>query len=178
MVERFIGQTDFNGYDDFVRNFKVRVPENFNFAYDVVDAWAAEEPEREALLWTDEHGRERRFTFAEMKEQTDRTAAFFQSLGIGKGDRVMLMLKRHYQFWFSIVALHKLGAVAIPATHLLTEEDIEYRCEKAHIRMIVAAGDPVIIGHVEKARPHCPTLEWLVSTGPIFPTAGSISMQG
>lgn len=169
MVERFIGQTDFNGYDDFVRNFKVRVPENFNFAYDVVDAWAAGEPEREALLWTDEHGRERRFTFADMKEQTDRTAAFFQSLGIGKGDRVMLMLKRHYQFWFSIVALHKLGAVAIPATHLLTEEDIEYRCGKAHIRMIVAAGDPVIIGHVEKARPHCPTLEWLVSTGPDIP---------
>ncbi len=172
MVERFLEHTDFNGYEDLVRNFKVKVPDNFNFAYDIVDAWAEDEPGREALLWTDEHGRERRFTFGRMKEMTDRTAAFFQSLGIGKGDRVMLMLKRHYQFWFSIVALHKLGAVAIPATHLLTEEDIEYRCEKAHIKAIVAAGDPIIIGHVEKARPHCPTLEWLISTGPDVPADG------
>jgi len=169
MVERFLDHTDFNGYDGLVKNFKVKVPDNFNFGYDVVDAWAAEEPGREALLWTDEHGDERRFTFGELKDYTDRTAAFFQSLGIGKGDRVMLMLKRRYQFWFSIVALHKLGAVAIPATHLLTEEDIEYRCGKAHIKAIIAAGDEIIINHVEKARPHCPTLEWLVSTGPDVP---------
>ena len=125
MVERFLDHTDFNGYDGLVKNFKVKVPDNFNFGYDVVDAWAAEEPGREALLWTDEHGDERRFTFGELKDYTDRTAAFFQSLGIGKGDRVMLMLKRRYQFWFTIVALHKLGAVAITATHLHTEEDIE-----------------------------------------------------
>lgn len=169
MVERFIGQTAFSGYDDLVRNFKVRVPENFNFAYDVVDAWAAEEPSREALLWTNDRGEERRFTFGELKELTDRTAAFFQSLGIGKGDRVMLMLKRHYQFWLSIIALHKLGAVAIPATHLLTEEDIEYRCHRANIKAIVAAGDKVIVDHVDKAVPHCPSLEWLVSTGPEIP---------
>lgn len=169
MVERFIDRTEFSGYDDLVRNFKVKVPENFNFGYDIVDAWAAEEPDREALLWTDEHGAERRFTFGELKELTDRTASFFQTLGIGKGDRVMLILKRHYQFWLSIVALHKLGAVAIPATHLLTAEDIVYRCEKAHIKAIIAAGDPVVTAHIGEARPDCPSLQWCVSTGPDIP---------
>ena len=169
MVERFLARTEFSGYDDLVKNFKINVPENFNFGYDVVDAWAAEEPDREALLWTNDCGDERRFTFGELKDLTDRTAAFFQTLGIGRGDRVMLILKRHYQFWLSIVALHKLGAVAIPATHLLTAEDIVYRCEKAHIKAIVAAGDPTITAHIEEARPDCPGLQWCVSTGPDIP---------
>ncbi|MDE6627977.1 MAG: AMP-binding protein [Muribaculaceae bacterium] len=169
LAARYLDRTAFDGYDDFRDGFRLRVPENFNFAYDVVDEWARLEPSLPALLWTDEHGAERRFTFGEMKELSDRTAAFFQSLGIGKGDRVMLMLKRRYQFWLSMMALHKLGAVAIPATHLLTEEDIEYRCRKAGIRMIVAAGEKVITDHVEKARPFCPGLEWTVSTGPEVP---------
>lgn len=169
MIERFLDRTEFGGYEDFVKNFHLRVPDRFNFGYDVVDAWAQEEPSREALLWTDEHGAERRFTFGELKMLTDRTASFFQALGIGKGDRVMLMLKRHYQFWLSIIALHKLGAVAIPATHLLTAVDVEYRCRRAHIKAIIAAGDPIITGHIDKAAPRCPGLEWLVSTGPDIP---------
>ena len=169
LAERYLDAVEFDGYDDFVKRFRLRVPERFNFGYDVVDEWARLEPELPALLWTDEHGAERRFNFRQLKELTDRTAALFQSLGIGKGDRVMLMLKRHHQFWLSIIALHKLGAVAIPATHLLTEEDIEYRCRKAHIKMIVAAGDKIIVDHVNKAAPHCPGLEWLLSTGPEVP---------
>lgn len=169
MIERFLDRTEFTGYEDFCKGFHVNVPDRFNFGYDVVDAWAAEEPQREALLWTDDKGAERRFTFGELKELTDSTASWFQSLGIGRGDRVMLMLKRHYQFWLAIVALHKLGAIAIPATHLLTAEDIEYRCNRAHIRMIVAAGDPVITGHINEAMPRCKSVEWLVSTGPDVP---------
>lgn len=169
LVKEFLGRTTFDGYDDFCKGFSLNVPERFNFAYDVVDRWAAGEPNLPALLWTDEHGSERRFTFGELKELSDRTASFFQTLGIGKGDRVMLMLKRRYQFWLSMIALHKLGAVAIPATHLLTEEDIEYRCRKAHIRMIVAAGEKVILDHAEKALPNSPGLEWLVSVGPEVP---------
>lgn len=169
MIERFLDRTEFTGYEDFCKGFHVNVPNRFNFGYDVVDAWAAEEPQREALLWTDDKGAERRFTFGELKELTDSTASWFQSLGIGRGDRVMLMLKRHYQFWLAIVALHKLGAIAIPATHLLTAEDIEYRCNRAHIRMIVAAGDPVITGHINEAMPRCKSVEWLVSTGPNVP---------
>ncbi|MDE5847547.1 MAG: AMP-binding protein, partial [Muribaculaceae bacterium] len=128
MLERFLDKTEFTSYEDFMANFKVNVPENFNFGYDVVDAWAEKDPEKEALLWTNDKGEVRHFTFADIKRESDKTASFFQSLGIGRGDRVMLILKRHYQFWFSIVALHKLGATVIPATHLLTPKDIIYRC--------------------------------------------------
>lgn len=169
MIERFLKQTQFSDYDDFCRNLHIEVPERFNFAYDVVDRWAAEDPARECLLWVDDLGRERHFTFADMKRLSDRTASFFASLGIGRGDRVMLMLKRHPHFWLSMMALHKLGAVAIPATHLLTADDIVYRCRRASIKAIVGAGDPVIVNHVNDAVDRCPTLEWLISTGPDVP---------
>ena len=151
MIERFTNRTDFASYEDFAANFRLTVPENFNFAYDVVDRWAEEEPEREALLWTNVEGEERHFNFLQLKELSDRTASFFQALGVGKGTRVMLMLKRHYQFWLSMMALHKLGAVAIPATHLLTPEDIRYRCHAASIKVIVAAGDPDMTDHINEA---------------------------
>lgn len=169
MLERFLEKCEFDSLEDFQNNFKVKVPENFNFAYDVVDAWAAEEPDKPALLWTNEAGEEIQFSFRDMKEASDRTASFFQSLGIGRGDMVMLILKRHYQFWFSILALHKLGAVAIPATHLLMPKDIEYRCNAAGIKAILAAGDKVVTDNITAAMPKCPTVEALVSTGPIVP---------
>lgn len=169
MIEKFLEKTSFESYDDFMRNFKVKVPEKFNFGYDVVDAMARETPDKPALWWTDAHGRERHFTFADIKRESDRTASFFQSLGIGRGDMVMLMLKRRYQFWFAIIALHKLGATAIPATHLLTAKDITYRCDKAGIKAIVAAGEPVIVEHIQEALPQCPTVRALVSTGPCVP---------
>lgn len=169
MIERFLKQTQFSDYDDFCRNLHIEVPDRFNFAYDVVDRWAAEEPDRECLLWVDDPGHERHFTFADMKRLSDRTASFFASLGIGRGDRVMLMLKRHPHFWLSMMALHKLGAVAIPATHLLTADDIVYRCRRASVKAIVGAGDPVIVNHVNDAVDRCPTLEWLISTGPDVP---------
>ena len=139
MVERFLSQTSFVSQEDYRKNLHIRVPENFNFGYDVVDAYAAEQPGKEALLWTDDQGAEIRFTFADIKRESDRTASYFQSLGIGKGDVVMLILKRRYEFWFSILALHKLGAVVIPATHLLTKKDVVYRCNTAGIKAIVAA---------------------------------------
>ena len=141
MVERFLSQTSFTSQEDFIKNFKINVPENFNFGYDVVDAWAEAEPDKPALLWTNDKGEHRQFTFADMKRYTDMTASYFQSLGIGRGDMVMLILKRRFEFWFSIVALHKLGAVVIPATHLLTKKDIVYRCNAADIKMIVCAGE-------------------------------------
>lgn len=169
MIEKYLTVTDFKSYDDFKNNFRLNVPENFNFAYDVVDRWAEEEPGREALLWTNSRGDVKRFTFADIKRESDRTASFFASLGIGRGDRVMLILKRRYQFWFAIMALHKLGAVTIPATHMLTEQDIVYRCHRAGIKAIVAAGEPKIVEHVNRAMPDCPTVEALVSTGPEVP---------
>ena len=169
MLERFITQTTFESQEDFIKNFHIRVPENFNFGYDVVDAWAAEQPDKNAILWTNDQGEHHQYTYAELKEKTDRTASYFQSLGIGHGDMVMLILKRRYEFWYSIIALHKLGAVAIPATHLLTKKDIVYRCNAASIKMIVAAGEDVILQHVIDAIPESPTLEKLVSIGPHIP---------
>ena len=169
MLERFITQTTFESQEDFIKNFHIQVPENFNFGYDVVDAWAAEQPDKNAILWTNDQGEHHQYTYAELKEKTDRTASYFQSLGIGHGDMVMLILKRRYEFWYSIIALHKLGAVAIPATHLLTKKDIVYRCNAASIKMIVAAGEDVILQHVIDTIPESPTLEKLVSIGPHIP---------
>ena len=169
MVEKFLSRTVFTSQEDYIRNFRIRVPADFNFAYDVVDAYAAEEPDKKALLWTDDRGGEIQFTFADMKRETDRTASYFQSLGLGRGDMVMLILKRRYEFWFSILALHKLGAVAIPATHLLTRKDVVYRCNMAGIKAIVAAGEPVITGHIAAAMPESPTTKLLISVGPEVP---------
>ena len=169
MLERFVKQTKYTSQEDFRKNFKVEVPENFNFGYDIVDAWAAEQPEKNAILWTNDQGLEHQYTFAELKEKTDASASYFQSLGIGHGDMVMLILKRRIEFWFSIIALHKLGAVVIPATHLLTKKDIVYRCNAAGIKAIVCAGEEVITDHIIEAMPNCPTLEHVVSIGPGMP---------
>ena len=169
MLERFVKQTEFTSHEDFIKNLKIDVPENFNFGYDVVDAWAAEQPSKNAILWTNDQGLEHQYTYAELKEKTDATASYFQSLGIGHGDMVMLILKRRIEFWFSIIALHKLGAVAIPATHLLTKKDIVYRCEAADIKMIVCAGEEVITKHIIEALPDCKSLEHVVSIGPDIP---------
>ncbi len=94
MLERFVEQTQFSSQEDFIKNFKVKVPENFNFGYDVVDAWAAECPDKKALLWTNDKGECIQFTYADLKKYTDMPVSYFKSLGIGKGDKVMLILKR------------------------------------------------------------------------------------
>lgn len=135
----------------------------------MVDEWARTNPDKPALLWTNDKGEVRQFTFGDLKRESDKTAYFFKSLGISKGDKVMLILKRRYQFWFSIIALHKLGAVTIPATHLLTPKDIVYRCNAAKIKAIVAVGDEEVVRHIELALPKCPTVTSCVSTGPVVP---------
>ena len=169
MLERFLDKVDFESYDDFMQNFHIKDLPGFNFAYDVVDEWARIEPDRKALLWTNEAGDVKQFTFADIKRESDKTAAYFQQLSIGRGDMVMLIMKRRYQFWFAITALHKLGAVAIPATHLLTDEDIIYRCQSASIRAIVAVGDDVVLEHIQKAAPDCPSVKNYISIDPKVP---------
>lgn len=166
MLERFVEKTCFTSQEDFVKNLKIKAPENFNFGYDVVDAWAKEQPNKRAICWTNDKGEHIDFSYADLKEKTDKTAAYFQSLGIGKGDMVMLILKRRYEFWYSIIALHKLGAVVIPATHLLTEKDIIYRCEAADIKAIVAVGETVVLDHIKNALPKCPSVKNVISVGP------------
>lgn len=165
MIERFLKKTTFTSVEDYNKNLEFIVPENFNFAYDVMDEWAKEQPEKLAMLWTSENGDEIRFTFRDIKEQTDRTAAYFKSLGIGKGDPVMLILKRHYQWWLAMLGLHKLGAIAIPATHMLTKHDIEYRNQRAGVKAIVCANDEYIVSQIKAAMPESPTVKALVTVG-------------
>lgn len=169
LYKKYLVKPEFVSLEDFLNNFKIIVPENFNFAYDIVDEYARIEPEKIAIVWANDQGDYREFTYAELKEKTDATASFFQQLGIGHGDKVMLILKRRYEFWFSILALHKIGAIAIPATHLLTDKDIIYRCNAADIKYIVAVGEESIINNVEKALPESPSVIKLISIGPIFP---------
>ena len=134
-----------------IESYDLVIPESFNFAFDVMDEIAAAEPERRAMLWCNEAGDRKTFTFADFKRESDRCASYFQSIGICKGDRVLLILKRHYQFWFSILALHKIGAVAIPATNQLLAKDLLYRLNAAEISADICTPDGDIASDVEEA---------------------------
>jgi len=169
ILEKYTGSQEFSSYDDFMEQFHVDVPDDFNFGYDVIDAWAEAMPEKEALLWVNDQGEVQHVTYGAFKNITDQCAAFFQGIGIEKGDRVMLILKRRVEWWYSMVALHKIGAVVIPATHMLTEKDIMYRCHMAGISGIISCGDPLVLGHVQKARRFSPMLRHCISIGPIVP---------
>jgi acetyl-CoA synthetase len=169
MLDRFLKKSTFTSQEDFEKNFEFVIPENFNFAYDVMDKWAEETPDRLALLWCNDKGIERRFTFADIRRETNKVVSYFRSLGIHKGDFVMLIMKRRYQFWLTMLALHKIGAVAIPASFLLTKKDIVYRVKSAGVKAVVAAGDELILKHINEAYAEWPTLKHRISIGPIVP---------
>ena len=139
-------------------SFRLCVPENFNFAYDVVDEMARLEPGKTAMVWCGPSGEERRFTFLDLKTLSDRTAVFFRQEGIGKGDFVMLALRRHCEFWFSMLALHKIGAVAVPAAVSLTAKDLEYRFRSAGVKAIVCTATGQISDAVDQAAADLPSL--------------------
>jgi len=145
--------------DGTLKSFDMNPSENFNFSYDVLDVLAKKCPDKRAMLWVSANKEEKSFTFSEMSKLSNQTANYFKSLGIGRGDRVMLVLKRHYQFWMSILALHKLGAVAVPATNLLMEKDYVYRFDAGKIKAIVCTADGDCAVEVDKAALKCPTLE-------------------
>ncbi|MDD2514002.1 MAG: AMP-binding protein [Proteiniphilum sp.] len=169
MIEKFVKQTTFKSHRDFTEHYEIEVPEQFNFAYDVADEWARTHPDKRALCWTNDKGAHQDLTFGALKELSDRTASFLQSLGIGKGDMVMLILKRNIEFWQTILALHKLGAVAIPATHLLTDKDITYRNNAAGIKAIIATEDENLVTHVNLAMKDSPTVEQRIMVGESIP---------
>jgi len=162
MIERFLKQTTFTSVEDYNKNLEFIIPENFNFAYDVMDVWAKEKPDGLALLWTNDQGEEIRTTFAELKEQTDQAASYLMSLGIGKNDPVMLILKRRYEWWVVMLALCKIGAIVIPATHMLTKKDIIYRNTRASVKAIICVDDTYVTSQVEAATPESPTVKVLI----------------
>ena len=140
-----------------------------------MDVWAAEAPEKLAILWTNDQGEELRTTFGQLKEQTDQAASYLQSLGIGKNDPVMLILKRRYEWWVVMLALHKLGAVVIPATHMLTKHDIVYRNTRASIKGIICVDDAYVMSQVEAAMPESPTVKVLIKVEEASDTSVSSS---
>lgn len=162
--EKYV-KNDFKSYEDFSQNFKLNAPDDFNFAYDIMDDLAERHPNKRAMLWTDVEGNVKEFTFLDFKKLSNKAVNFFTSLGIKKGDMVMLILKRQYEFWISILALHKIGAVAIPATHLLTKKDIVYRNNAASIKAIICTDKSEVEEHIEDAEAESPTLELKILVG-------------
>ena len=161
--EKFVECTETE--NGVLKDVKFKNTESFNFGFDCVDAIAEKYPEKLAMIHLDKNKTERRFTFLDMKKESARCANYFLSLGIRKGDKVMLVLKRHYQFWFAMLALHKIGAIAIPATYQLREHDFVYRFNAAGVKAIVCTSDGDCAEIVDKVQPECPTLTLKVLVG-------------
>ena len=151
--------------DGVLEKIAFKNEDSFNIAFDVIDRLGVEKPDKVAMVHVSKDKTVRTFTFGDMKRFSSQTANYFKSLGIKKGDKVMLILKRHYQFWFAMLALHKLGAVAIPATNQLKEHDIAYRCNKAGVKMILATADDGVPAEIELALKTCPSVEHKIIVG-------------
>lgn len=156
---------DFKDYADLKKNCRLKAPENFNFSYDIIDRYAKECPEKRALVWCDDNGGEKTFTFADISVESKRAAYFLSASGIKKGDAVMLILRRRYEFWILMPALHRIGAIVVPATDQLLQKDIEYRTNAAEIKMIISYENPIIQSEIEKAMPASKTVKTLVTVG-------------
>ncbi len=160
LLEKYLPRTEFDSYEDFKENYKVNVPENFNFGFDIVDEWARLEPEKMALVWCNDHNEEHKFTFTEISKLSNRAANYFKAKGVKKGSVVMLILRRRWEYWVCAAALHKIGAVLIPATLLLSKKDIVYRGNAAEITGIVCINDAYVVDQVEQAAPEIASLKF------------------
>jgi len=167
MLEKFLQRMQFNSYEDFKANYKVNLPDHFNFAYDVMDVWADEAPDKIAMVWCNDAGEERILSFKDMKYLSDKAANFFKSQGIHKGDVALLLLKRRWHYWVCTLALEKLGAVSIPATVQLTKKDIIYRNNAASVKMIVSVMEHEIVSYIEDAMEASPTVKCKALVGGI-----------
>lgn len=163
-AQRYL-DTDCGSYEEMQQRLKLRIPEKFNFAFDIVDEYARLCPEKRALVWCNDKGEGKQFSFGEISRLSKKLAASLYKMGIRKGDFVMLIMKRRAEYWITYPALHRLGAVAIPATHMLTKKDVVYRNNAAGVKMIIAAQDENILEHVDAAMADSPTLEHRVLLG-------------
>ena len=159
ILKKYCPRIEFNSYEDFYDNFRIDVPEVFNFGFDVVDEWARVEPDKRALLWCDDRGEEITFTFTDIARLSNKTANAFRKLGIGKGDVVMMILRRRWEYWVCATALCKLGATLIPASLQLTTKDIVYRANSAEVKMMVCVADDYVCEQTEHALAEAPTIE-------------------
>lgn len=159
ILKKYCPRIEFDSYEDFYENFRINVPTDFNFGYDVVDEWAAVEPEKKALVWCNDAGEERVFTFTDISLISNKIANAFVKKGIGKGDVVMCILRRRWEYWAIATALCKIGATLIPASLQLTKKDIVYRARGAEVKMIVCVNDDYVLDQVEQALPDSPSIE-------------------
>lgn len=158
--KKFVNEEyDNNG---ILTKYSVNIPETFNFAYDIVDELAGKEPDKKAMIWCNPEGEEHSFTFSDFKKTSNKIANFFVSLGIKKGDMVMLLLKRNYEYWFTVLALHKIGAIAVPGVSMLLEKDLVYRFNAASIKAVVSTSSDITADVVDSACKSCPSVKYKI----------------
>lgn len=155
LLDKYLVTQKFDSYESFISDFSIKKPDNFNFAYDVVGYYSDVEPDKVALVWCNDDDGKKTITFRDLDVMSNKVAKMLQSNGIGKGDSVMIMLKSRYEFWYTIIALHKLGAVGIPATYMLTAKDIKYRVEEADVKMIISVEDNDLMKCADNAHLEC-----------------------
>ena len=154
---------EYTDYEDMIKNFALNIPNDFNFAYDVIDKYAQIAPEKRAFVWCNDEDEEHTFNFAEISRDSKKAANFLKKHGIKKGDAVMLILRRRYEFWWLLPALHRIGAIDVPATNQLLRSDIVYRCNSASIKMIISFDDSHILQEIDSAMSECPSVQEKVS---------------
>ncbi len=159
ILKKYCPRIEFDSYEDFYENFQINVPADFNFAYDVVDEWARVDQGKPALVWCDDHGGEHTFTFGDISRLSNKLANSYKKLGIKKGDVVLCILRRRWEYWVNAMALCKIGAIIIPATLQLTKKDIAYRCQSADVKAVVCVDDDYVCEQVSAAMPECPTVQ-------------------
>lgn len=165
VIKKYCPVLDFKSYEDLKENFTINVPDDFNFAFDVVDEWARLEPEKPALVWTDDAGSIERFTFSQVSRESSRAANYLKSKGIRKGDVVLLILRQRPEAWFFILALHKIGATVIPGSFQLTKHDLVYRMNAASVKGIVTVDEDEVVGHVRESLPECGSVGFYATVG-------------
>ena len=163
--EYLVEDREFTSFEDFKKHCRLKTKPDFNFAYDIVDKYATDFPGKRALVWINDEGEEKTFTFDDISRESKRAAYWLASKGIKKGDTVMLVLRRRYEWWILMPALHRIGAIVIPATDQLLESDIEYRTNAADVKMIISYDNPIIQGEIDKALPNSKTVQYLVRVG-------------
>jgi acetyl-CoA synthetase len=156
LLDKYLPRTQFSSYEDFKTNYRVIEPDDFNFGFDIVDGWAKEEPDKRALVWCDDHGGEKTFTFTDISRLSNKVANYLKSLGLKKGDRMMLILRRRWEYWICAPALHKLGVILIPATLQLTKKDIVYRANSAEIKGVICVDDKYVLDQVDASLAEAP----------------------
>lgn len=169
LINRYVPRTQFESYEDFKEHFQICVPERFDFARDIVDTWGEQEPDKLALLYCNDQGEELRLTFAQISQLSKQAATYFTKLGIGPGDRVLTLLRRRWEYWVCAVALHRIGAVVVPASIQLTEKDLAYRVQAAQVKLILTIDDSTVLQQLEGLFAQCSTLRDIAVVGEQIP---------